>query len=291
MPTVAGMHAVLEKLETLPTEIASAAQKAAWAKLKGRVPRLPVVNNSYWACDDCTVGGSGPGQHKLTNGENADLYAVHPYRRATTGRGDAAALKLAIAAYNKKMSKTDNGWNQNAMDAALLGLASDAANYVIRRASTPPAQGYRFPAFAPHEQDYEPSADHFAVFSNALQYMLIQRVDDEADSVLLLPAWPCSWNVNFTVSAPRSTIVTGFLINGLLSFTVTPQSRTSAVRAARCQAIPPIEPQSPPPPPARPHQPCNITAWALLCPPQPNNASACVRCCSAHNAELMRMDC
>eukprot|EP01043_Picozoa_sp_COSAG02_P119921 COSAG02_NODE_56628_length_284_cov_1.383784_1_plen_55_part_01 len=53
-------------------------------------------------------------------GENADLYAVHPYRRATVGRGDAAALKLATAAYGKRFDKIDKGWNQNAMDAALL---------------------------------------------------------------------------------------------------------------------------------------------------------------------------
>lgn len=294
MPTVAGMHAVLEKLLSLPPTLASASQHAAWAKLKARVPPLPVINGSYWACDDCTIGGSGPGQHKTSNGENADLYAVHPYRRATVGRGDLAALKLAIAAYDKRMDTADRGWNQNAMDAALLGLASDAAKFVVRRASTPPAQGYRFPAFAPHEQDYEPSADHFAVFSNALQYMLIQRVDDEHDSVLLLPAWPCSWNVNFTVSAPRLTTVTGSVVGGRLSFTVTPQSRTSAVRVARCQEISPTPPPSPPPgPPRPPPRPvrCNVTAWASLCPPQPTNASACARCCSAHNAELMKMGC
>jgi len=76
------------------------------------------------------------------------------------------------------------------MDAALLGDADEAARFVVARAKTSPAAGYRFPTFAPHEQDYEPSADHFAVFSNALQYMLIQRADDAQDSVLLLPAWP-----------------------------------------------------------------------------------------------------
>ena len=238
---------------------------------------------------DCELCGSS---NSPCSGR-ADLYAVHPYRRATIGRGDSAALKLAIAAYDKRFDKVDRGWNQNAMDAALLGLASDAASDVVSRASTPPAQGYRFPAFAPHEQDYEPSADHFAVFSNALQYMLIQRVDDEDDSVLLLPAWPCSWNVNFTVSAPRLTTVTGSLVDGRLSFTVTPQSRTSAVRATRCQATSPPSPPSPPPPPRPPPSqvPCNITAWTLLCPPQPRNASACARCCSAHNAELMGMNC
>ena len=296
MPTVAGMHAVLEKLIALPPNLASPTQKAAWASLKARVPPLPVINGSYWACDDCTLGGTGPGQHKTTNGENAELYAVHPYRRATVGRGNAAALKLAVTAYTNKLHTADVGWNQNAMDAALLGLASDAAKYVVKRATTAPAQGYRFPAFAPHEQDYEPSADHFAVFSNALQYMLIQRVDDSTDSVLLLPAWPCSWNVNFTVSAPRVTTVTGSLIDGRLRYTVTPPSRASAVRAAHCQVIPPIGPPPPPAPPPGPrpppsHAPCNVTAWAQLCLPQPSNVSACTRCCSVHSAELMRMNC
>ena len=49
------------------------------------------------------------------------------------------------------------------MDAALLGLAGEAQKLVKARASLAPAQGYRFPAFMPHLQDYEPSADHLAV--------------------------------------------------------------------------------------------------------------------------------
>ncbi len=67
MPTVAGLHAVLEKLVSLPTRVASQAQKAAWEKMKARVPPLPMINGSYWACDDCTIGGNGPGQHKTSN--------------------------------------------------------------------------------------------------------------------------------------------------------------------------------------------------------------------------------
>ena len=95
---------------------------------------------------------------------------MHPYRQATAARGDAAALLLAKAAFVKPVAGLwDVGWNQVAMDAALLGEAGAAAGYVAARAKTPPARGYRFPAFAPHEQDYEPSADHFAVFANALQ--------------------------------------------------------------------------------------------------------------------------
>ena len=33
----------------------------------------------------------------------------------------------------------------------------------LQRALTPPATGYRFPAFAPHFQDYEPSEVRFAM--------------------------------------------------------------------------------------------------------------------------------
>ena len=91
----------------------------------------------------------------------------------------------------------------------MLGLADDAAKMVLARAKTPPAKGYRFPVFAPHEQDYEPSADHFAVMSNALTYMLIQTLDDANATVLLLPAWPCRWSVSFKLHAPLRTTLEG----------------------------------------------------------------------------------
>jgi hypothetical protein len=78
--------------------------------------------------------------------------------------------------------------------------------------------------------------------------MLVQRVDDaEDDSVLLLPAWPCAWDVEFRVAAPRSTTVQGSLRNGTLSFTVDPPSRAPAVHVAKCQAVAPPPPPTPPP--------------------------------------------
>ena len=240
----------------------------------------------------CTRGGTGPGSHRTSNGENAELYAVHPYRQATRARGDADALAKGLDAFKNKVFAEDVGWNQVAMDASLLGLAAEAAAYVVARARTMPAQGYRFPAFAPHEQDFEPSGDHFAVFQNAVQYMLIQRVDDAAESVLLLPSWPCAWDVNFTLSAPRNTTVTGSVKNGKLAFTVDPVGRTPAVHAAACQAIPPPSPPTPPPSPGPPPGiPCNRTAWHALCLPNPSNIGVCMACCEAHKAELFKLNC
>lgn len=93
-----------------------------------------------------------PGCHHTSNSENAELYCLHPYRVASVARGDAVALSLARVAFQDRTNRGDSGWNQVAMDAALIGNASEAAGYVLARAATPPAKGYRFPTFAPHEQ-------------------------------------------------------------------------------------------------------------------------------------------
>lgn len=40
---------------------------------------------------------------------------------------------------------------------------------VLERAATAPAAGYRFIGFAPHMQDFDPSADHFANMNRCVQ--------------------------------------------------------------------------------------------------------------------------
>ena len=122
---------MLEKLGRLPASAATAEQRATWAQMSSRLPALPTIDGAFAPCADCVKGGIGPGSHRMTNGENAELYAVHPYRRATVARGDAAALAKARAAFARPSASTvDQGWNQNAMDAALIGNASAAAKLV-----------------------------------------------------------------------------------------------------------------------------------------------------------------
>ena len=78
-----------------------------------------------------------------------------------------------------------------------------------------------------------------ATSSYTVRYMLIQRIDDVNESVVLLPAWPCDWDVNFTLTAPQFTFISGSLTNGSLNYTVFPAERASAVRELPCQAPPP----------------------------------------------------
>eukprot|EP00047_Mylnosiga_fluctuans_P013403 m.31443 g.31443 ORF g.31443 m.31443 type:complete len:770 (-) comp4883_c0_seq2:146-2455(-) len=227
-PTIVGLQAVLARLLTLPAGLLDPATIQALTKFRAQVPPLPLGTSAgkpvILPCKICPANTS--------NVENAELYPVHPYRLYGVGKPN---LDTALNTFAVKRFVSDIGWNQNAMDAALLGLATQAQAYVVARANTAPATGYRFPAFMPDFQDYAPSSDHLGVFSNALTYMLIQSLDDPAQTILLLPAWPCAWDVSFKVHGPLSTVIEGQLHDGKLTFAVTPASRLPAVMASACQ--------------------------------------------------------
>jgi hypothetical protein len=87
----------------------------------------------------------------------------------------------------------------------------------------------------PHFQDYEPSADHLGIFSGAVINMLLLPADDAVGSALLLPAWPCEWDVQFKLAAPNQAVVTGSLKSGVLTWSVEPANRKAFVTAAPCQ--------------------------------------------------------
>jgi len=111
---------------------------------------------------------------------------VHPYRyfsagRATLGNRSSAPAENCILHSQRRTCQNahgNSGWAQGAMNAALLGLTDVVMPMVVGRAKTGPAKGYRFQGFAPHEQDYEPSADHFANMNSALNWMLLMPADD-----------------------------------------------------------------------------------------------------------------
>lgn len=86
-------------------------------------------------------------------------------------------------------------------------------------------------------QDFDPSADHFANMNRCLQEMLLQSGDDgyTDTTIVLFPAWPCDWDVNFKLWGPLNTTVEVSYAGGkLLSLDVTPTSRASAVKWANC---------------------------------------------------------
>lgn len=225
LPDIAGLYSVIPKLLALPQGLLSTDFITLCKNLMGRLPPVPMGQEGGQ-----TVFVSGEKLPKDTsNSENPELYAVHPFRIVTP-----ATKQAAIASYNRRKFRCNDGWCQDLMVAALLGITNEAMTQVVQRAKTGPADGYRFPGFMPHFQDYQPSADHLSNMNSALQWMLLQG-DDSNNNVILFPAWPCNWNVDFKLRGPLNTIVEGKYANGKMSsFTVTPASRTSSVKFANC---------------------------------------------------------
>jgi hypothetical protein len=240
LPNVAALTSLVRGALALPADsgLLSPAQRAKYAALAAILPPLPrEADGATYAVAEVI---STDGGH---NSEGPQLYGTHPFRLETVGAAVAAPaavnLTTARATWRKQTWFAGNsGWSYGIIDAALLGFSAQAYAMAVDRARQPPPPGYRFPAFAQHYQDYEPSADHYAVMSTAVQSMLLQSGEDgAAGTIVLLPSWPCSVDVSFKLWGPLNTSVEVVWAGGaLVSLDVVPAERRSAVVFAPCNS-------------------------------------------------------
>lgn len=219
LPEIAGLQYVLDGLLTLPTEMGGKERREKWSRLKASLPPIPTRE----------VGGKvvlSPAERILAdsaNCENPELYAIFPYRLYGLQRPD---VDIAIRTFEARKFKGHSGWQQDDTQAALLGLTEQAKSYVAERLSRK-HEGSRFPAFWGPNFDWIPDQDHGGNGLMALQCMLMQPVGDK---ILLFPAWPKEWDVDFRLHAPGNTVVEGRYCSGALeTLTVSPESRRQGV--------------------------------------------------------------
>ena len=151
------------------------------------------------------------------------MYAVFPYRLFGIGK---SGLETGVFTYLNRVHKEHRGWQQDGVQAAILGLTSEAKKIVLDNFYTW-NEGSRFPAFWGPNYDWVPDQDHGNVSMLALQNMLIQY---DGKKIFLFPAWPHDWDVDFKVHAPYNTILSGRLEKGqLINFKVMPPERKDDV--------------------------------------------------------------
>jgi hypothetical protein len=225
LPVVVGLRTVLGRLLELPESLTTPEQRAKWRHFLADLPVAPMAeeNGKRWLLPARTFG-------KRKNSENPELYAVFPYRAYGLGKPD---LETALETWNRRVVKATGGWRQDAIQAALLGLADEAKAFVVKNATQPsllgpkPPKSSRFPAFWGPNLDWVPDQDHGSVIMIALQRMLMQC---DGDTIRLVPAWPQDWNASFKLHAPKNTTVEGRVENGKLTdLKVTPESRRKDV--------------------------------------------------------------
>jgi alpha-L-fucosidase 2 len=220
MPEVAGLQAVVARLLALPTNLVSASDRSFLTNLQAKIPVLPtrVVSGT-------TMLAPAQSYASKNNIELPEQYAVYPFRLVSFEKTNAA---WGVAAYDAASSgdKGANGWRQDDIFLAYLGLAERAKTNVISRARSKDT-ACRFSAFFGPNFDWTPDQCHGGVLMKAVQAMLLQT---EGDKIFLLPAWPKDWDVKFKLHVPKQTTVEGVVSNGVLvSYTVTPPSRYNDV--------------------------------------------------------------
>jgi alpha-L-fucosidase 2 len=214
MPEIAGLKAVLNGLLQYEHTIADKNLMNLCHKLQNEIPGMPATE----------IGGKkvltpAESYGESRNVENPELYAVFPYRHYGV---DKPELEMARETWFNRKWKDYFGWQQDGIQAALLGLTDEASEIVVDNFNTKHS-GSRFPAFWGPNYDWVPDQDHGAVNMRALQNMLIQT---EGVKIILFPAWPKHWNVNFKIHAPMNTTIEGKLENSkLIYMKVTPEHR------------------------------------------------------------------
>jgi hypothetical protein len=214
MPEVAGLHYLVKMAETLPAASLPDNFKILTARLEAKLPPIPTREIEG-------VRMLAPAQRfaKKQNVENAELYAVFPFRLYGIGKPD---IELAVKALDRREDKGHFGWRQDDIFMALLGLTEQARKGLVERAGKWDAR-HLFPAFWGPNYDWTPDQDHGGVLMKTLQLMLLQC---EEKAVRLLPAWPPGWDADFKLRAPYNTVIEGRVRGGkLVKLDVSPPSR------------------------------------------------------------------
>jgi hypothetical protein len=229
LPDVAGLQYLLDTLLDLPE--ATPQQRSRWQRLRHELPEIPIG-----AVDGAKVLLPAQQISKAPqNVENPELYAVFPFRLFGVGKPD---LELARRSFSNRRIKNKGGWAQDDIQAAMLGLADEARDLVTQRFADK-HRGSRFPAFWGPNFDWIPDQDHGNVGLMALQAMLLQS---GGDKILLLPAWPATWDVEFKLHAPQNTVVEGVYRGAkVVWFQVTPAARMKDVVLPATERTP-VEP-------------------------------------------------
>ncbi len=220
LPDIAGLRWVIPGLLALPDELVSKDRRKAWRTLLKAVPDIPIVEKA----GKPIIAPAEKLLEERKNSENAELYAVFPFRLYGLGQPD---LQLARDTFARRGVKGAKGWQQDDTQAAFLGLTDIARDYIATRFSQK-HEGSRFPAFWGPNFDWIPDQDHGGNGLMALQTMLLQTNGRE---ILLFPAWPKQWDVQFRLHAPLGTTVQGRLESGkVVELTVTPEERSKDLK-------------------------------------------------------------
>ncbi|RLD83809.1 MAG: hypothetical protein DRJ10_02780 [Bacteroidetes bacterium] len=218
-PDIAGLQFCLDEL--IKMDAGTDLDKKEWQRFRAEVPpvHLHKIKRKF---------AIAPAQkYKMKrNAENGELYPVFPFRLFGVAQGTEDIVEWTMKNRTNKNSFDYKCWTQDQIHWAYAGNAKKAQEGLIHRYRHASTQ-CRFPVYGSQGPDSCPDFDHFGSGSTALQRMLVQY---DGDKILLFPAWPKNWDVDFKLHVPGNTTVEVKLKNGKVEILkVTPSERKEDV--------------------------------------------------------------
>jgi hypothetical protein len=222
---VAGLRFCLDGL--LAMKAGTAADQARWSKFRSEIPEIHLQE-----IEGRQAIAPAEKWEKKANEENGEIYPVFPFRCFGIGLGSGAIVDWTMKHRTTKDAFGSACWTQDQIGWACAGNAEEASAGLVRRFRVASSM-CRFPMFGREGPDSCPDFDHFGSGSIALERMLVQEAGDK---VILLPAWPKDWDVDFKLHLARMTVVTGTVRDGkLVKWDIQPASRKKDVTVCALQ--------------------------------------------------------
>ena len=232
-PDIAGLRAILPRMIALPDSLVDAKTRDGWKKMLAIVPELPRGTKNG---KEVLLPYAGPQTMQARNGENPELYAIYPFRLYGLGKPD---LDLALRTFYARRCPQEGCWSQDPEQSAMLGqtqIVSEDVHFNLTR--TDPH--LKFWAFWAPGHDYDPDEDNGGNGEYGLELMLLQPF---VGKLMVFPAWPKDWNVDFKLNAPNHTTVQGSFRDGkTVGIEVDPPARQADVIDMSTQPEPTLPP-------------------------------------------------
>ena len=160
-----------------------------------------------------------------SNQELPQFYPLFPFNQFKIGDTEIELFKNSYDLAPAFRKGTIMSWHQDGIQFARMGMTDAAADYNSKKLKN---SERRYPTFWGPGHDWVPDHNWGGSGMIGLQEMLMQCFEDE---ILLFPAWPKNWDVNFKLHAPKNTIVEGIFKDGKIEeLKVFPESRRADVR-------------------------------------------------------------
>ena len=218
-PDVAGLQFCLDEL--LAMKAGTPDDMQYWQRFRSEIPEVPLHT-----IDDKIAIAPAETWDIKRNSENGELYPVFPFRCFGLGLGTADIVDWTMRNRTHKDAFNYACWTQDQIHWAYAGNAGEAAEGLVHRFRNASTM-CRFPLYGKEGPDSCPDLDHFGSGSVALQRMLVQEANGK---ILLLPAWPAKWDVDFKQHVTGGAVISGQVKDGkLVNWDILPADRKSDV--------------------------------------------------------------